>query len=413
MILITNPVHGMVYVRIALHLVTSFMPKKFTSILCLLSSLLIPLALTGQSKDSFIWREHSKNIAFITMDSVHTSQTTVIEYPKFLVLIELPFMDFGADKSTDFKEDTETAERLITFLKKRYSKPVKYVLSSHWHLHSLSGITPFFKEGAKLVAAKSNWAYSVNSGLVGDKSVKYFSKNVVGITRDTTLLAKTDFPIDVVYLDSSYAYKPTNDFLFFYFPKSKTLHTACMCALTEVNLETRKGFTYSDRLTDLNRSINTRNLNVEHIIKLGRFEKSDTYLPPVFNYSYLQKFMQAGKPMHVAVKQFTDLKLTELLQKKDSLIQLAVQANTSPQIINQAVYNFLKIKDYERAVAMANLLILFKPNDPNYIDTLGEAYYAMGNTVLANYYNDLLLKINSSFEGGIKTWEHNKIKGSY
>lgn len=300
------------------------------------------LASSAQTTNSFIVNKHAGNISFTRMDSAHTSQTTVIEYPDFLVLIELPFVDMGGDKSTDLYEDVATADRFILFLKKEFkNKPVKYVLSTHWHLHSLSAITPFFKQGAKLITASSNWQYSLRNGFLGSADPKTFAKSVLKVTRDTTLLSKTKFPIDVIFLDSTYSHKPTKDYLFFYFPTTKMMHASCMCALTDVDFEKRKGFTYSDRITDLSRAIASRKLPVESIIKLGRFDQSPgQYLEPVFSRTYLEEFMENGKPMHVAVAQYTNLTFHSLLQQKDSILQDAITKKVSPQILNQAVYDF-------------------------------------------------------------------------
>ncbi|MCY7363297.1 MAG: hypothetical protein LH629_14710 [Ignavibacteria bacterium] len=116
----------------------------FLTIICI-TILAANFPAQAQNVNDFNINNYENNIFFITMDTSHSSQTTVIEYPEFLVLIELPFIDEGAGKSTDLSEDIERAEEFIKFLNDKFkNKPVKFVMSSHWHLHSLSGITPFF-----------------------------------------------------------------------------------------------------------------------------------------------------------------------------------------------------------------------------------------------------------------------------
>ena len=146
----------------------------------LLLALVVSTSLYAQSEKQFSKTVFSKEISFVRTDTAHGSQSTVIEYPKFLVVIELPMIDEGGGRSTNLVEDIPKAERFLNYLKKEYNnKPIKYVLSSHWHLHSLSGITPFFNEGAILVAAKTNWEYSNKNGLFGKTDTKAFENQMI------------------------------------------------------------------------------------------------------------------------------------------------------------------------------------------------------------------------------------------
>jgi len=147
-------------------------------------------------------------------------------------------------------------------------------LSSHWHLHSLSGITPFFNQGATLVAAKTNWEYSIKNGLFGNADIKTLEKQVIQVSRDTTILNNTNFPLSVLFLDATYSNKPTKDYLFFYMPSNKCIHASCMCAMNEVDFKQRPEFIYNDRVTDLEKVIKSRNLDVEYLFKLtAEFDK--------------------------------------------------------------------------------------------------------------------------------------------
>ncbi len=358
---------------------------------------------------------YTKNIAFIAMDSTHSSESTVIEYPNYLVVIELPFIDEGGGKRTGLNEDAAKAERFIAFLKKKYSnKPVKYVLSSHWHLHSLSGITPFFKQGTKLITTKSNWDYGVKNGLLGAQSPSLFSPNLIYVRRDTTLLAKSEFPIKALYLDSTYKNKPTDDYLFFYLPRTKTMLASCMCAVSDVDYSKLKDYAYSDRLIDLERAISSRKLPVEKITKLSRIKQMGSeYIPPVYSYSFLQELMKNGKTMQQYVREYTSLNQQTLIHQKDSLIHTLIAKKLSPQIINQAVYTCIREKEFKKAVALSQLLNTYYPGELNFIDTMGEAYFAAGNTSAAAFYNGLLLQKDPKFGGGLKAWEQNKKTNTY
>lgn len=350
-----------------------------------------------------------QKMAFVAMDTVHNSQTTVMEYPNFLALIELPFVDAGGNKTDDLKQDTVKANALISFLKGEYpSKPVRYVFSSHWHLHSLSAVDPFLKNGAKLVTTSQNWKYAIGHGFTAQLDKKTYESSVIFVNKDTLMFKKSESPLQVLYLDSTYTNKPTKDYLFFYFPKQKRLHASCMCALTQSDLQKEKGFIYSGRLLDVKQAIECRKLEVKELIKLGRPEKELGYfVPPVFTYAYFTDYMKAGRSMNEAAAVFVKLPVTVLRTEQDSLLRDLAQSRMSSQVLNQAVYTCIKDKQYEKAVSLARLLNLYYPGVPSYIDTMGEACYNNGDRVLAEYYNKVLLNIDPKFSGGLKTWEAN------
>lgn len=367
----------------------------------------------SQSKSPFTKTSFSKEISFIRTDTTQGTQSTIIEYPKFLVVIELPLIHDGANRSTDLVEDIPKAETFLAFLQAEYHKPVKYVLSSHWHLHSLSGITPFFTSGAKLVVAKSNWDYSIKNGLLGSSQVN--PKQLIQISRDTTILTDTQNPIQVLFLDESYTFKPTKDYLFFYLPKSKTLHASCMCAMAQVDFKQRPEFVYNDRVTDLDKAISSRHLPVEHLIKLtAEYDKdSKTYRQPAFANTYFTEFKQHGTPMHAVIKKYSDFDLSLLTSGQDSILNHLVEKKISAQIINSTVYSCIKHKEYQKAVAWARILNLYQSGDFNFIDTLGEANYFLGNLEMAKHYSALLFQSDAiKFPNAIKTWEQNKDKSN-
>jgi hypothetical protein len=369
----------------------------------------------SQNKDEFILNRYSSEISFIRMDSTHSSQTTVVQYKDFLVLIELPFIDHGGNKSTNLREDTLKATSLISYLNSNFgNKPVKYIFSSHWHLHSLSGISPFLKHGAKLVCTKANWNYSIQNGLLNGMDKDRFNFQLIAINKDTTLLTNTPFPIRAIYLDSTFKNKPTKDYLFFYLPKIKTLYASCMCAIEDIDVTTAKGYVVSDRLTDLNAVINSRHLMLENLIKLGREKQANgSYLMPVYSYTYLKDFMANGKTLHVFIKSYTDLPLTTLRNAKDSILHETIKQNISPDVLNQAIYECIKTKYFDKAIQLAQLLNLYAPEQLNYIDSMGEAYFGADDLVAASYYDKLIMTANPGFEGGMKAWIQNKKDNNY
>lgn len=377
-------------------------------ITALFVAIIATTSLYAQSGKQFSRNVFSKDISFITVDTTYGSVSTVIEYPNFLVLIELPMIDKGADQSTNLTEDIPKAEKLLNYLKKEYgNKPTKYVLSSHWHLHSLSGITPFFKEGATLVTARSNWQYSVKNGLFSEDEAKKIQKNVIQVTKDTTILSNTNFPIDVLFLDETYTNKPTKDYLFFYMPQNKCIHASCMCAMQTVDFRQRPSFIYSDRVTDLQKAISKRNIEVEHLIKLtAEYDKEKkTYKIPIFSKAYFEEFKQRGKPLVEAIKEFSNYELTFLQTSKDSILHQLITKKISPQVVNSTVYACIKQKEFLKAVQWAQILNLYQIGQINFIDTLGEAYYHAGDMAMAKHISTQLANLDVKMPNQFKVWE--------
>ena len=368
-------------------------------------------SLFAQSEKQFSRNIFSKEISFVRTDTTHGSQSTVIEYPKFLVVIELPMIDKGADRNNNLVQDVPKADLFLNYLKKEYNnKPVKYVLSSHWHLHSLSGITPFFNQGATLIAAKTNWEYSVKNGLFGETDTKILEKQVVQVSKDTSILNNTNFPISVLFLDETYINKPTKDYLFFYMPKNKCIHASCMCAMQQIDFKQRPEFIYNDRVTDLEKAIKIRNLDVENLFKLtAEFDKDKkVYKMPAFNKSYFEEFKLRGKPMAEVVQGFMNYELQFLQTRKDSILHLLVAKKTSPQVVNSTVYACIKQKEYLKAVQWAQILNLYQIGDTSFIDTMGEAYYNAGDFEMDKHISNQLAKLNPDFKNQFKVWEQTK-----
>ncbi|MCX6148076.1 MAG: hypothetical protein NTW25_12645 [Candidatus Kapabacteria bacterium] len=369
------------------------------------------------SQDSqFIIRQFTKEISFVNMDTAQYEQTTVIEYPNYLALIEVPMYKDGGNKSKNLSEDIPKTEKFINFLNLKFNnKPVKFIFSSHWHLHSLSGITPFFKQGAKLVTTFKNWDYALSNGLLGVRDSNKYNNQVIFVKADTILLQDTKNPIQAIYLDSTYRHKPTKDYLFFYLKATKMLHSSCMCALDDKDLSKTNDMLFSDRLSDLDKAINIRKLDIDTLIKLGNYydhQKVD-YLPPVYSYNYFKEYLKHGKPFYSIIEDFAFQKIDFFIDKRDSIITNSIANKRNPNMFNSAVYECIRNKEYRKAIVIAQLLNLIFPNEISYLDTMGEAFYAYGDITSAKYYDAIIKKKDPNFTSGLKTWETNKLNNSY
>jgi len=333
-----------------------------------LISLLILTAITSTSKaqlnKEFIFQPFSKELSFVVMDSSHGSQSVIIEYPQFLALIETPMIDAGGGKKHDLTDDTTSAKAYKTFLSKRFpGKPVKYIFSSHWHQHSLSGISPFLENGARLVTTSGNINYALQNGLDQFTNPSKIQSQLIVIKKDTTLLTETASPIKVVYLDSTYKNKPTNDYL---------------------------------------------------LIRLGREDfNGQGFQPGIYNFKDVNKYINAGQSPEEAMKPFIQLNFDVLQKNRDSITNLLIERNIPNFVINKSVYTCIRNKEFKKALLFAQILNLHSPGFLTFIDTMGEAYFVNNFFVPANYYSKMLFENDPKWDGGIKIWEENKKNNDY
>jgi mRNA degradation ribonuclease J1/J2 len=109
-----------------------------------------------------------ENISFVSLDTLGKNQCTIIEYNDFIVIIELPIAEW---ELTD--NGTSKVELFASFLNENFTnKPVKYILCSHWHLHSLSSIDYFIEKGAKVIVTTNNWNESTKRKLISSENIK-------------------------------------------------------------------------------------------------------------------------------------------------------------------------------------------------------------------------------------------------
>ncbi len=366
------------------------------------------------AKNKFIKEKYSNTISFYKMDSTHTSYCTVVEYDSFLALIELPFIDEGGNKKTELKEDSVVATDFYFFLQKEYkNKPINYVMHSHWHLHSLSGISPFLKRGAKLVTSTSNWQYSIRNGLLDNQPTINWKNNIILLEKDSTFLTNSTMPITALFLDSSYINKPTKDYLFFYFPAIKTLHASCMCAINEVDLVSKKKFLYSDRLTDVQKAITNKNIEVATLFKLNTFEKLQSKSSsPSVSYQYFKNHIKDGTSLLAEKQLWQNISLKKWKRNKEKIISKCITEGTNPQILNSLAYDCIRKKQFEKAIAVASVLTTLTPFDISFLDTLGECYFAAGDFEKATYFAKILAAKDNG-HNHLTDWQTNAKNGTY
>lgn len=368
--------------------------------------------LEGQEKQDFFFTKGADNMSVITMGSLRSPHCTVFEYPDFLVLHEIPKIPKQV-KEHDSLNIVIKENPLIAFIDSIYlNKPIKYILNSHSHSHSLSTILPFIDRGAMLITAIENIEIYEKRGLFGDLTIADYSKSIIEISADTVLLSNTNNPIEVLYLKKSdYKSIPTPTYLFFNFPKQKLLATSCMVYLKDIDDRFGyKAIVYSDRLINVNKIIADKNLKVESTLQLYKFRSEHGLRkPPVFPASHLENVLKYSWHRVQLSEHFQNMSYEDLRTKKDSLLNYLIESDIYHIIVNHAVYELIAKKEYQKAVALAQILIMYEPGSLNEIDTLGEAYYNNGQMEMANYYNNIIAESKEEKVGlGLMAWEKNK-----
>ena len=388
--------------------------KKLKSLFLLYSVCLISTQfINGQEKQNFLFTKGDNNISVITMGDISSPHCTVIEYPEFLVLHEIPNIPIEKNMQDSLMTAYDKAKPLLTFIDSIYlNKPIKYILNSHHHSHSLSTVTPFLENGTKLVTTKDNIETHNKKGLFGKKTSEYYSESIIQISSDTTLLAETKNPIEILFLEKSeYNSIPTNTYLFFNFPKQKLLATSCMTYLRDLN-ETYgyKGIVYNNRLLNVKKIIEDKNLKVKNTLQLYKFTyESGRREPPIFSISHLENVLKHSWHRRKLSEHFQNMSYEELTTDKDNLLKYHIENDIYHIILNHAVYELIVKKDYPKAVLLAQILLLYEPNRIDYIDTLGEAHYNNGQISMAKYYNEIIKVSKSNTKDmGLIMWETNQ-----
>ncbi|WP_033960204.1 hypothetical protein [Psychroserpens jangbogonensis] len=388
--------------------------KKLKSLFLICTVYFISTQLiNGQEKQNFLFTKGDNNISVITMGDTSSPHCTIIEYPEYLVLHEIPKIPVEKNKENSITTEDDKAKPLITFIDSIYlNKPIKYILNSHHHSHSLSIITPFLENGAKLVTTKENIKTHNKKGLFGNKTSDSYSESIIQISSDTTLLAETKNPIDVLYLKKSdYNSIPTETYLFFNFPEQKLLATSCMVYLKDINEKYGyKGIVYNNRLIDVNKIITDKNLKVKNTLQLYKFTYDNgNRKPPIFSISHLEKVLEHSWHRRKLSEHFQSMSYEELTTNKDNLLEYHIENSIYHIILNHAVYELIEKKDYPKAVLLAQILLLYEPDRIDYIDTLGEAHFNNGQINMAKYYNEIIKESKSNTEEiGLVMWETNQ-----
>lgn len=329
------------------------------------------------------------------------TKSTIVEFKNYIVLIEIPISNDGAG-TKHLKDYSQEGEEVLKVLNLNFpNKPLKYVLSTHWHPHSISSILPFVSKGITVFTTQKN--FERLSEFVDSANYAKYKQYVRFIDADGEILKDKTNQIFAYRLDiKDYPHIPTNDFVFYYLPKYNVLHNSCMFQRFAGYKVMDKEFV-SSRVDDLFQLIEEKQIDPDYLIT------TDTYWDGgngVVSGDTLRKMRKEGLTMGTLEKQIMAIDEQKMLLNSDSMLNFMLENKIPYSILNGAVYTLLRKHDLSKALAVARLQVLLNPSNPNVWDTYGEVYYFLNNKKMAQRYHDQCLKIDKNFTiGGEDVWQ--------
>jgi hypothetical protein len=329
------------------------------------------------------------------------TKSTIVEFKNYIALIEMPISNDGAG-ATNLKDHTEGGELVLKTLHEAFpNKPLKYVLSTHWHPHSISSILPFISRGITVITTENN--FKRLNEFVDSATFRKYGKYICFVGDDgMTIKDKVNRIIIYKFYQKDYPHVPTEDFLYFYLPRYQCFYSSCMFQrFTGSDLMGKE--LISSRVEDLNRFIVTHDLHPRFFLSTETYwdEPNGTVLNDT-----LQAMLKNGTLMSTAEQYVAQYDERTLLMNSDSVIKDIIKNDIGWSMVNTAVYSLLKKKELNHALALARVLILAVPSSPDYLDTYAEVHYFIGDTVMARRYAMQCKRINKDFKaGGENVWQ--------
>jgi len=330
------------------------------------------------------------------------TKSTIVEFKNYIALIEMPISNDGAG-ATHLKDHSEGGEAVLAALKAKFpNKPLKYVLSSHWHPHSISSIMPFITRGITVVTTQNNFR-RLNE-FVDSENFKKYRKYIRFADEDSMILKdKENTIIAYKFNKADYPAVPTEDFLYFYLPKYNYLHCSCMFQRF-AGYKAKDKEIISVRVEDLNKFIKSKGIDPDYLITTDTYWDDPIGMVPG---DTMRTMFANGIGMYVMEDELLRIDEQTLVMKSDSIINYIMSNGIPGGILNSAVYRAIGANNLKQALALARLQALLSPANPNAWDTYGEVYYFLGETKLAKRYEAQSKLIDKTFDkGGEETWKH-------
>lgn len=369
-----------------------------------LALLLLPFIMVAQIQTNFNRIQKVQDgIYFMYYDSSsikhEITKSTIIEFKDFIALIDMPIIQQGGG-AKNLKDHAVEGNQLIETLKNYFpKKPLKYVLSSHWHPHSISSVLPFLKNKTTLITTQLN--FEKIKEFVDSSTYNHYKKYILFIENDSFIIEdKSNKIIAYKIKKEDYPSVPTKDFLYFYFPKYNYFNSACMYWRLNTQIDGRE--LIYERLLDLNKFLTRKNIQPLCFTRYVEDAKTNGLVP----FTAFTEVLKNGIS-NEEVKN-TYLPITENMSEKacNLIISNLIKHKVPNSIINTQVYEYLYHKELDKALSLAKIQTLINPADANVWDTYGEVFYFLGKIELAKYYEKQSHMINPDYkDGGEVAWK--------
>lgn len=370
------------------------MKHFFTSLFFIL------IALISYATEYNIIKKVDEGLYFMYYDSSH-SKSTIVEFEKFIVLIEVPIKDEGGD-AKNLKDHIEAGEKIMATLKEYFpTKPLVYVVHSHWHPHSISSMEPFISRGVKLISTKANFE-KLRECIDSATVIKYYT-NIQFLEEDSLVISDDRNKIIIYrFKQKDFQSTPTLDYLYFYFPNYNIMHTGCMYNKWEGGLIAGKELVTA-REEDLYKFLLTKHFKPSYLIRL---QNEQTEMNDMQSYSNFHSIIKTGISINDILSSYYVVSTEILHERIDSILNDIISKHIPAFIFNDGTYQALSEKSLEHALHFAKIQIMLNPTDPNAWDTLGEVYYFLAEYVLAKHCEKQSRLILPTFlQGGEELWK--------
>jgi tetratricopeptide (TPR) repeat protein len=361
---------------------------------------ILPVGIFAQEKPPFNRITEAKEGLYYMYYEGSSSKSIIVEFKSYIALLEVPIKDEGGS-AQKLQDHIEEGERVLNSLANYFpKKPLKYLLHSHWHPHSISAVSPFLAKGVQLISTKSS--FEKMRAFVTDETIAKYQKQIQWVETDSLVIAdKTNKIVAYRLENKDFPNVPTSEYLYFFLPKYQTMLCGCMYLKWEGEPVGGKPI-ITGREGDLYKFIASRHLKPQFLVRLQK-EEGIAEMHPFQN---LENTIATGIKAQDIADKLREIPLKTLQENQDSLIQHILTQKYPISILNSLAYSYLRIKNFDKALAFAKMQVLLKPDDPNSWDTLGEVHYFRKEETLARKYAQQAKIIDPNYqEGGVEVWQ--------
>lgn len=334
--------------------------------------------------------------ALLTLNSVTNAQKGVSDFQKIDNGVYLLWYDQYSNKSVvgEFKDFTVLIEfpqsdsltyEVIDFLKEKFpKKPLKYILHSHHHLHSISSFDPFLeKTKARLITTDYNFDH------------------IMMMTKDTLELKNRYIRYDSVYqiqdkfnslvlqaISQNQYLVPTKEYNIFYFTSQQILVQGCLFNKPSTYFEV-----INQRKTALRDIINDKGIKIKTLIPTNT-SKANEFIDVVPIEMFMESFSKGIDPDEFC-NDWQGVPVEALFARSDSIMTVIKKIPRSYDYLVLSNYLIGLHEDYLRAIALLKPLIKIYPSEAEPYERIGYSYEKLGFKLEAIAYYEKFLSLST------------------